>query len=151
MPYFTLRGRVESIEDTSYTRKAKKGTQEVEEPVQRFQLTLTVPGMGEGVKCDLSPERVEGLPTQAKMDQWELDETWVVVTADAMRTAQGKTEEGRVWVLVTFAAVAVAEMDAQEKARMAEARKKVKTARKVKAAEARKAKQAAKKTANVAA
>lgn len=143
--YFTIRGRVESIEETSYPRLVKeKGKPDREETVLRYQLTLTVPGMQDLVKCDLSPDRIEGLPAMKQMEQWELDETWVVVTAESMRLTKGDTD-GRAWALVSFSVSAVAEMSAPERSALVESRRKVKTARKQKSAEARKAKQAAKK------
>jgi hypothetical protein len=142
--YFTIRGHVDSFEDTSYQRTVNKGkADQHDETVQRFQLTLTVPGMQENVKVDISPDRIENMPPSKTFDTWEMDETWVVVTADAMRTAKGDTD-GRAWAIVTFSAVKVEEMNAQERQALVEARRKVKTARKAKATEARKAKAAAK-------
>ena len=149
--YFTIRGRAESAEDKSYQRTIQeKGKPDREETVMRYQLTLTVPGMTDLVKCDLTPERVEGMPAVKVMEQWELDETWVVVSADAMRLSKGETD-GRSWALVTFSAVKVEEMSQQERATLVDARRKVKSARKQKSAEARKAKTEAKKTAQPAA
>ena len=143
--YFTIRGRAESVEDKSYQRTIQeKGKPDREETVTRYQLTLTVPGMTDLVKCDLSPERIEGLPAMKAMEQWELDETWVVVSADAMRLAKGDTD-GRSWALVTFSATKVEEMSQAERSTLVDARRKVKSARKQKAADARKAKAEAKK------
>ena len=149
--YFTIRGRAESAEDKSYQRTIQeKGKPDREETVMRYQLTLTVPGMTDLVKCDLTPERVEGMPAVKVMEQWELDETWVVVTADAMRLSKGETD-GRAWALVTFSATKVEEMSQQERATLVDARRKVKSARKQKSAEARKAKAEAKKATQAAA
>ena len=149
--YFSIRGRTESIEDKSYQRTIQeKGKPDREETVTRYQLTLTVPGMTDLVKCDLTPERVEGMPAMKVMEQWELDETWVVVSADAMRLAKGDTD-GRAWALVTFSATKVEEMSQAERSTLVDARRKVKSARKQKAADARKAKAEAKKVAQPAA
>jgi hypothetical protein len=140
--YFTIRGRVDGIEDTAYPRTVNKGKpDEHEEMVPRYSLTLSIPGMSEVVRCDLDPQRVDNMPAIKVFDQWELDETWVVVEADQYRLAKGDTG-GRAWALVSFAAVSVAEMTPQERQKLVDARRKVKTARKQKAAEKRAAKTA---------
>jgi hypothetical protein len=140
--YFTIRGRVDSIEDTTYPRQVNKGkADEHEELVPRYSLTLSVPGMTDLVRCDLDPERVDNMPAIKVFDQWELDETWVVVTADAFRLAKGNTD-GRAWALASFSVIKVEEMPAQERQALVDARRKVKAARKQKAADKRTAKQA---------
>jgi hypothetical protein len=136
--YFTIRGRVDSIEDTSYPRKNKEG--EPQEMIARYSLTLSIPGMQDLVRCDLDPQRVENMPAIKVFDQWELDETWVVVTADALRLAKGNTD-GRAWALASFHVVKVEELPAQERQALVDARRKVKAARKQKAADKRNAKQ----------
>ena len=146
--YYTIRGRTDSIEETPYERTINKGkADERKEMVQRFQLTLTIPGQQEAVKVDLSPEKIADLPKFQTMEQWETDETWVIVTADVLRTAKGETD-GRAWAMFTFSAVKVEEMSATEKKSLTDARKQVKQIRKQKAAEARKAKAEAKKAAS---
>jgi hypothetical protein len=147
MPYITARGRVDSIDDTSYEREVVKDGNKVKETVQKFQLTLSIPGSSEAMKFDMTPEVA---PPSAKADQWETDETWVVVTADAMRILSGSTE-GRAWALVTFTATKVEEMSAAERQALQAERKKVKVARKQRAAEKKQAKAAAKQAKPVAA
>ena len=147
MPYITVRGRVDSIDDTSYEREVTKDGSKVKETVSKFQMTLSIPGSSEPMRFDMTPEVA---PAAAKADQWETDETWVVVTADAMRLMSGSTE-GRAWAMVTFTATKVEEMSAAERTTLQAARKQVKQAKKPKAAEAKKAKAAAKQAKPVAA
>lgn len=137
--YFTIRGRVDSIEDTSYPRKTKEG--EPQELIPRYSLTVAIPGMTDLVRCDLDPQRVENMLAIKVFDQWEMDETWVVVTADALRLAKGNAD-GRAWALASFSVVKVEEMPAQERQALVDVRRKVKAARKQKAADKRTAKQA---------
>ena len=147
MPYITARGRVDSIDDTSYEREITKDGAKVKETVTKFQMILSIPGSSEPMRFDMTPEVA---PPVAKADQWETDETWVVVTADSMRLMSGSTE-GRAWAMVTFTATKVEEMSAAERATLQAARKQVKQAKKQKAAEAKKAKAAAKQAKPVAA
>ena len=147
MPYITARGRVDSIDDTSYEREITKDGAKVKETVTKFQMILSIPGSSEPMRFDMTPEVA---PPSAKADQWETDETWVVVTADSMRLMSGATD-GRAWAMVTFTATKVEEMSAAERATLQAARKQVKQAKKQKAAEAKKAKAAAKQAKPVAA
>ncbi len=48
-------------------------------------------------------------PTQAILDKWEMEEQWVTVKAEAMRTLTGETD-GRPWSLITFPATEVKEV-----------------------------------------
>jgi hypothetical protein len=128
--YFTIRGRVDGIEDTAYPRKVNKGKpDEHEEMVPRYSLTLSVPGMSELVRCDLDPQRVENMPAIKVFDQWELDETWVVVEAEQYRIAKGDTD-GRAWALVSFTVISITEMSAQDRQKLVDARRKAKAAEK---------------------
>ena len=147
MPYITVRGRVDSIDDTLYEREVLKDGAKVKETITKFQMILSIPGSSEPMKFDMTPEVA---PPVAKADQWETDETWVVVTADAMRLMSGSTD-GRAWAMVTFTATKVEEMSQQERTNLQAARKQVKQAKKQKAAEAKKAKAAAKQAKPVAA
>jgi hypothetical protein len=143
--YFTIRGRVDSFEDSSYERTINEGTTEqTTERVPRFQLMLDIPGVSEMVRCDLSPDRIPDLPGQKVFDKWELEETWVVVTADNFRVSKGQTGK-RVWAMSSFSAVKVEEMSAQERQALLDTRRQSKTARKQKAAASRAAKAAEKK------
>src|SRR5690348_6766362 len=105
--YFTLRGRVDGFEDSSYERVINEGTPEqTTERVPRFQLTLDIPGVTELVRCDLSPDRIPDLPGQKVFDKWELEESWVVVTCDNFRVSKGQIGK-RVWALASFTATKV--------------------------------------------
>ena len=141
--YITARGRVEEFLDASYTRTVKKDGKEVEETVQKFRLLLTIPGMQEQMSFDLAPEVAPDSKTQ---DRWEMDETWVVVTADSMRLSKGETE-GRAWAVVSFTATKVEEMTQQQRQELVQARRVSKQDKKQKAAERKAAKKAAKQPA----
>ncbi|MBA3824993.1 MAG: hypothetical protein H0X24_13990 [Ktedonobacterales bacterium] len=139
--YFTIRGRVDSFEDSSYERTVNEGTPEATtEMVARYQLMLDIPGVAEMVRCDLSPDRIPDLPALKVFDKWELEESWVVVTADNFRQTKG-TKGNRTWAMASFSAVKVEEMSAAERQAILDARRQTKTARKQKAAAARAAKQ----------
>ena len=146
--YFTIIGKAEEVNDASYTRTAtaKDGTA-TEETVQRFELSLTVPGMRDRVRINLTPEVA---PAADVMDKWELDETWVSVSADSMRTVAFEGSKGA-GAIVTFNAVNVREATQQERQQLQAARKQVKTQAKAKRAERKAERDAAKKAAKVAA
>src|SRR5256885_184609 len=80
LSYFTLIGKCEEAEDTSYERKTDDGKTE---KVQKFQLSLAMPGMQDPVRVEFAQEVA---PTTDQMNQWELEENWLVVSASAMRT-----------------------------------------------------------------
>jgi hypothetical protein len=144
--YITFRGRVDSFEDTTYTRQVKQKDGSLrDETVQRYQLILSLPGSQEPIRVDVSPERIPDLPTLAILEQWELDESWVVATCDSTRLAKGSTDD-RAWALVSFSGAHVQVMNETERKTMLTARRDFKQARKAKAQAAREAKKAAKQT-----
>jgi len=136
MAYIQITGKVESVDESSYTRQ---GTGEV---VSKIQLSLVVPSMRERVLCELP---LEAAPKTDLLDRWEMDESWVVVSADGMRALgfkrknarPGENENG---ALVVFLASAVREASEQERRELQQARK----AAKVQAKQRRVARQAEK-------
>jgi len=140
MTYITVRGKVSAIEDTSYERTVKRNGQKATETVQKFQLTVLQPGSVEPMQFDLDAQVA---PDSAKMEQWELDETWVVVEADQMRRLVGtNADSGKAWAIVSFPAIEVREMTPQEKQGMQAARKDTLQKRKAKKLQAKQAKAA---------
>src|SRR5215472_12676235 len=117
--YITIFGKVEEVNDASYSRLTKKQGKEVEETVQRWELSLTIPGMRDRVRVNLSPEVA---PKQDTLDTWELEETWVYVAADSMRTVAFDGSKGA-GAIVTFNAVEVREAKPEERQKLQQARK----------------------------
>jgi hypothetical protein len=74
--YFQIMAKVEGVDETSFARK------DTGEEVRRIQLSLVVPTMRERVLCELP---LEAAPKTDLLDRWEMDESWVVVSADGMR------------------------------------------------------------------
>lgn len=138
--YITGRGHVESFDDASFTRTIKRDGKEIEETVQKFRLTLAIPGMQEQMQFDMTPEVAPDTKTQ---ERWEMEETWVAVTADSMRLSKGETD-GRAWAVVSFNATKVEELTQQQRQELVQARKASKAQKKQKAAEAKAARKAAK-------
>jgi hypothetical protein len=117
--YFTIIGKVEEIDESSYT------AQSTGEVVRKVQLSLVVPSMRERVLCELP---LEASPKPDILERWELEESWLVVSADAMRAlAFARTNvragEKAVGSLVIFQAAEVREATAEERKRLQEARK----------------------------
>jgi hypothetical protein len=121
--FYTIRGEVDGFEDTSYERPVKGSKTGEKETIQKFRLSLLVPGTTELVSVDLSAD----------------SRTWVVVTADTMRHLKGETD-GRAWSMISFnASTTPVEMSAQDLGAMQKARREAKKARKA-AAKAQKEK-----------
>jgi hypothetical protein len=121
MTYITTRGKTASIEDASYERTFTRDGQKVTEMVQKWTLKVLQPGSTEPMQFDLS---VEVAPDSATLEKWELEETWVVIEADQMRRLVGTNKDsGNAWAIVSFPAIEIREMNAQEKQQMQAARK----------------------------
>ena len=88
LSYFTLIGKCEETDDSSYTR-TRDGK---EETVTKVQLSLVIPGMQDRVRVEL-PEEVA--PSTDLLAQWELEESWVVVSATAMRVISFDRQNAR--------------------------------------------------------
>jgi hypothetical protein len=76
MSYITLTGKCEEVDESSYTN------QSTGEVVTRIRLSLVLPTMRDRLICEIPLDRA---PSSDKLDRWELDESWVVVTAESMR------------------------------------------------------------------
>lgn len=119
MAYFQITAKVEEWTDSSYTMES---TGEI---VEKRQLSLVVPGMRDRVLCELP--RLEA-PKDDTLDKWELEETWVVVTADGMRAlgferSNARAGERAVGAMVVFQASAAREVSAEERRALQQARK----------------------------
>jgi hypothetical protein len=93
--------------------------------VTKIQLSLVVPAMRERVLCELP---LEAAPKTDILDRWEMEESWVVVSADGMRAlgfarSNVRAGEKAVGALVVFQGSAVREATAEERKRLQEARK----------------------------
>jgi hypothetical protein len=119
MSYFEITAKVEEVNESSYTQQA---TGEI---ITRIQLSLIVPAMRERVLCELP---LEAAPKMDLLDRWEMEESWVVVSADGMRAlgfarSSVRAGEKAVGALVIFQGAAVREATAEERKRLQEARK----------------------------
>ncbi len=119
MAYFQITAKVESVDESSYTRQ---GTGEV---VSKIQLSLVVPTMRERVLCELP---LEAAPKTDILDRWEMEESWVTVSADGIRAigfarSNARAGEKAVGALVVFQASAVREASADERRELQQARK----------------------------
>ncbi len=136
MAYFEITAKVEGVNESSYTQ------QTTGEIITRIQLSLIVPSMRERVLCELP---LEAAPKTDQLDRWEMEESWVVVSADGMRAlgftrSSVRAGEKAVGALVIFQGAAVREATPEERKRLQEARK----AAKLQAKQRRAARQAEK-------
>jgi len=122
MAYFQITAKVESVDESSYERTLADGKTET---ISKVQLSLVVPTMRERVLCELP---LEAAPKTDLLDRWEMDESWVTVSADGIRAIgfkrrnarPGEKENG---ALVVFQAAAVREASEQERRELQQARK----------------------------
>jgi hypothetical protein len=147
--YIEIAAKCEEVDENSYTIVS---TGEV---VTKIQLSLVVPTMRDRVLCEIP---IELAPTSDQLSKWELDETWLVVSADGMRAlaferSNVRAGEKAVGSLVIFQAVAVREVTNDERKQLQEARKTQKLAAKQRRAQRqaeKKAQKDAEKTTKVA-
>jgi hypothetical protein len=143
MAYFQITAKCEEVDESSYTVQA---TGEV---VTKIQLSLVVPSMRERVLCELP---LDAAPKSDLLERWELEESWLVVSADSMRAlaftrSNARAGEKAVGSMVIFQAAAVREASPDERKQLQEARK----AQKVQAKQRRAQRQAEKQAAREAA
>ncbi|HEX9067243.1 MAG TPA: hypothetical protein VF807_00635 [Ktedonobacterales bacterium] len=136
MSYLSITAKVEEVNESSYTN------QSTGEIVSKVQLSLVVPSMRDRVRCEL---KLEDAPKTDLLEKWELEESWVVVSADSMRAlafqrTNARAGEKTVGALVVFQASDVREASEAERMQLQQARK----AAKIKAKQARAARQAEK-------
>jgi hypothetical protein len=134
MANFAITGKVEEVDESSYTNKSSG------EVVSKIQLSLVIPAMRERVRCELP---LELAPKADLLSKWELEEAWVVVSAESMRAlaferSNVRPGEKPVGALVVFQATAVREASVEERKQLQEARK----AQKLQAKQRRAARQA---------
>src|SRR5690348_4010188 len=103
MNYFEITAKCEEVNESSYT------IQSTGEVVTKIQLSLVVPSMRDRVLCEIPLEKA---PTTDQLSTWELDESWLVVSAEGMRAlaverSSARAGETPVGALVVFQAVAV--------------------------------------------
>jgi hypothetical protein len=138
--YFEITGKCESADESSYT------VQSTGEVVTKVQLSLVVPTMRDRVLCEIP---IDHAPKTDDLSRWELEESWLVVSADGMRAlaferSNARAGEKPVGALVIFQAVAVREASADERKQLQEARKAQKLQAKQRRAQRQAEKQAAK-------
>src|SRR5678815_4864400 len=76
MANFVITGKAEQTDESSYT------VQSTGEVVTKIQLTLNVPGMTDRVLCEMP---LDVSPKPDILEQWEMEESWLVVSASTMR------------------------------------------------------------------
>jgi hypothetical protein len=119
MSYFEITAKVEEVNESSYTLKS---TGEI---ITKVQLSLVVPSMRDRVLCELPLDKA---PTPETLDKWELDESWVVVSAEGMRAlaferSNARAGEKPVGALVVFQGLAAREAKPEERKELQQARK----------------------------
>jgi hypothetical protein len=152
LSYFQILGKCEETDDSSYTRTTADGK---EETVSKVQLSLVIPGMQDRVRVELP---LELAPSTDLLNQWELEESWLVVSATGMRALAFKRTNARagekdVGSMVIFAGAAAREATPDERKQLQVARKAQKVVAKqrraTRAAEKAATKQATKATGQV--
>jgi hypothetical protein len=86
MSYIQITARLEEANESSYT------IQSTGEVVSKVQLSLVVPGMRDRILCELSLEKA---PKPDLLDRWELEESWLAVSADGMRALALELSDAR--------------------------------------------------------
>src|SRR5579863_8120622 len=113
--YITITGKVEEVNEREYPRqiKEKQGDAWVSREVtaHSIEVTLTIPTMRERLRVSFTPEEA---PTMDKLDQWELEESWVIVTSSGLRANAFNGAKGMA-ALVTFVGTEIREATPQER------------------------------------
>lgn len=140
---FLITAKCEEVEESSYTN------QSTGEVVTKIQLSLVVPSMRERVLCELP---LDVAPKPELLERWELEESWLVVSANGMRAlaftrSNVRAGEKAVGSMVIFQAVAVREASPEERKQLQEARKVQKIQAKQRRAQRQAEKQAAREAA----
>ena len=143
MQYFQITAKCEEVDESSYTN------QTTGEVVTKIQLSLVVPSMRERVWCELP---LEVAPKPDILERWELEESWLVVSADGMRAlaftrSNVRAGEKSVGSMVIFQASTVREATPEERKQLQEARKAQKIWAKQRRAQRQAEKQAAREAA----
>jgi hypothetical protein len=123
--YLTLMSKVEEVDENSFEREKPDGTKET---ITKVQFSLVVPSMRERLLAEMpQPEA----PKPETLEKWELEEAWVVVSADSMRALSFKRANARpgekdTGALVIFQANEIREATAEERKSLQAARKSAK-------------------------
>ena len=136
MNYFDITGKCEEADESSYT------IQSTGEIVTKVRLSLIIPSMRDRVQCEIPLEKA---PKPDVLERWELEEAWIVISAESMRTlaferSNARAGEKPIGALVVFQAVELREATAEERKQLQAARK----AQKIAAKQRRAARQAEK-------
>lgn len=96
--YFQITAKVEEVNESSY---AVQSTGEI---ATKIQPSLVVPSMRDRVLCELPLDKA---PKTDLLERWELEESWVVVSAEGMRAlaferSNARAGEKPVAALVVF-------------------------------------------------
>ena len=103
MMYYRIIKKVDEINESSYERTQADGTVET---VRKLQVSGVIPGQRERVLCELP---LDAAPSTDIMERWELEESWVVISANSMRAIgfarnSARAGENAVGTLVIFQA-----------------------------------------------
>jgi hypothetical protein len=117
MSYIQITAKCEEVNESTYT------VQSTGEVVSKVQLSLVVPGMRERILCELPLEKA---PKPDILDRWELEESWLVVSAEGMRAlaferSNARAGEKPVGALVVFQAIDAREANPEERKRLQDA------------------------------
>jgi len=134
--YLTLMSKVEEVDENSFEREKADGTRET---ITKVQFSLVVPSMRERLLAEMPQAEA---PKPELLEKWELEEAWVVVSADTMRALSFKRSNARpgekdTGALVIFQAAEIREATAEERKALQASRKAAKL--KAKAARAQRA------------
>ncbi len=146
LTYIQITAKLEEANESSYT------IQSTGEVISKVQLSLVVPGMRDRILCELPLEKA---PKPDLLDRWELEESWLVVSADGMRAlaferSNARAGEKPVGALVVFQAVDAREASPDERKQLQEARKAQKVQAKQRRAQRQAEKEAAKQASRAA-
>jgi len=122
MSYLTLMSKVEGVSENSYERAKDDGTTET---ITKVQFSLVVPGMQDRLLAEMP---LEAAPKPDILERWELEEAWVVVSADRLRAIGFKRPPARpgekeAGAMVIFQAAEVREATADERKQLQASRK----------------------------
>src|SRR5580765_3089386 len=127
MAYLQITGKVEEVTESTFTLPSTG------EQRSRLQLTLSVPSMTrERVLCEFS---LEDAPSMELLERWEMDEAWVIVSANSFRALgftrkNPRPNEKEVGAMVIFQASEAHEASPEERKALQEARKAARIANK---------------------
>ncbi len=125
MGYFTVMAKVEEVSEQEFERAVGAAGEGKTETVHKVQFSLVVPSMRDRVLCEMPREEA---PKADILDRWELEESYVVVSADGMRAlgfarSNARPGEKAVGALVVFQASEIREATTDERKALQQARK----------------------------